>query len=125
MAVPLDKLGSAGAAIAAAACPICFPKLALVGGLLGLGAFSAWEYQFLVAAQALVVVAVAGHVLACRRHGRRWVLATALAGGAAVFAGLYVTGSEWLVYAGLAALIIPSFRDLWRWIGRRTASPAR
>jgi hypothetical protein len=54
----LDKLGSTGAVIAAAACPICFPKLALLGGLIGLSAISAYEAQLFIAAQLLVVVAV-------------------------------------------------------------------
>jgi hypothetical protein len=29
----LEKLGGVGADIAAAACPVCFPKLALIGAL--------------------------------------------------------------------------------------------
>ena len=110
----LDKLGSVGAVIAAAACPVCFPKLALIGALLGLGAFGAYESQLFVAAQALVVVAVIGHVLSYLRHRNRWLLAGALASGAAVFAGLYWIGSEWLAYAGLAGLVIASVPELWK-----------
>lgn len=110
----LDRIGSFGAVIAAAACPICFPKLALIGGLLGLGAFSAYEYQFLIATQVLVALAAGGHVLSYRRHRNRWMLASALAGAAAVFGGLYVAGSELLVYAGLAALVAASTAELWK-----------
>jgi len=109
----LDKVGSFGAIVAAAACPICFPKLALVGALLGLGGLSAYEWQFLIAAQVLVGVAMVGHVLAYLRLRRHWVLALALLGGAAFFAGLYVVGSEALVYAGFAALVAGSTADLW------------
>lgn len=108
-----DKLGSFGAIVAAAACPICFPKLALIGAFFGLGAFSAYEYQLLIAAQVLVVVALLGHGLAYRRHRRPWLLATALAGGAAVFGGFYVAGSEWLVYAGFIGVVAASATDLW------------
>ena len=117
----LDRIGSIGAVIAAAACPICFPKLAIVGALFGLGAFSAYEYQFLIAAQILIAIAVGGHVLSYWRHRNRWLLALALAGAAAVFAGLYIAGSELLVYAGLAALIAASSVDLWKRLrpGRR------
>jgi hypothetical protein len=110
----LDRIGSVGAVIAAAACPLCFPKLALIGGLFGLGAFSAYEYQFLIATQVLVALAAGGHALSYRRHRNRWLLASALAGAAAVFGGLYLAGSELLVYAGLAALVAASTVDLWR-----------
>ena len=110
----LDKLGSVGAIVAAAACPICFPKLALLGALFGLGAFSAYEAQLFIAAQALVVVAMAGHVLAYRRHRKRWLLAFAFACGAAAFAGLHAIGSEWLAYAGFAGLVAASMLDLRR-----------
>ena len=115
----LDKLGSAGALIAAAACPICFPKLALLGSLIGLGAFSAYEAQLFIAAQLLVVVALAGHVPAYRQHRKAWLLGSALASGAAVFAGLYVLASEWLTYAGFAGLVAASGVDLWSRLQRR------
>jgi MerC mercury resistance protein len=110
----LEKVGSVGAVIAAAACPICFPKLALVGALFGLGAFSAFEYQFLIAAQALVALAVAGHALSFSGHRNPWILGAAIVSGAAVFIGLYGAGSELLVYAGLGGLVAASTADLWR-----------
>jgi hypothetical protein len=37
----VEKFGSIGAIIAAAACPICFPKLALIGSAVGLGVLAA------------------------------------------------------------------------------------
>jgi hypothetical protein len=110
----LEKVGSIGAIAAAAACPICFPKLALVGAFFGLGAMSAFEYELLIAAQALVVLAVAGHVLSYLRHRNWWLLGSAVLSGAAVFAGLYLAGSELLVYAGLTGLVAASTADLWR-----------
>jgi hypothetical protein len=79
----------------------------------GLGAFSAYEYQFLIAAQVLVGFAAGGHLLSYRRHRNAWLLATALLGASGVFAGLYVAGSELVVYAGLAALVAASTVDLW------------
>lgn len=118
----LEKIGSIGAVIAAAACPICFPKLALIGAVFGLGAFSAYEYQFLVATQVLVALAVAGHALAYRRDRSRLLLGCALLGAALVFGGLYVAGSEMLVYAGLAGLVAASTVDLWRRLQSRSIS---
>lgn len=113
MKIALDKLGSFGAAIAAAACPVCFPKLAVIGALLGLGSLSAYEFQLFLAAQVLVLLAMAGHVLSFSQHRNRSLLTLAILGGIAVFVGLYVYRSEWLAYAGLAALIVSSSADLW------------
>src|ERR671930_2289502 len=95
----LEKLGSAGAVLAAAACPVCFPKLALIGALFGLGAFGAYESQLFIAAQALVIVAVLGHAASYLRHRNGWLLGVALASGAAVFAGLYLIGPQAPIYA--------------------------
>jgi hypothetical protein len=108
----VEKLSSVGAVIAAAACPVCFPKLALVGALLGLGGLGAYEAQLFIAAQVLIVVAVAGHALSYRQHRRQWLLALALLGGAAVFLGLYLVNSEWLAYAGMSALVAASTADI-------------
>ena len=109
----LDKAGSIGSVVAAAACPICFPKLAFIGALFGLGALGAYEYQLFIAAQVLVVVAVGGHVLAYLRHRNPWLLGAAVLSGAAVFAGLYLLGSEWLAYAGFAGLVATSATEFW------------
>ena len=113
MKLPLDKLGSTGAVLAAAACPVCFPKLALIGALVGLGGLGAYESQFFIAAQALVVVAVIGHVLSFRAHRNRWLLGAAIVSAGAVFAGLYLLGSEGVVYAGFAGLVGASVPELW------------
>ncbi len=92
---------------------MCFPKLALLGALFGLGAFGAYESQLFLAAQALVVIAVIGHGLSYLRHRKGWLLASAIASGAAVFAGLYWAGSEALVYAGFAGLVAASATEFW------------
>ncbi len=114
-----EKLGSVGAVIAAAACPVCFPKLALLGALFGLGALSAYESQFFIAAQALIGVALAGHVLSYLRHRNGWLLGAAVASGAAVFAGLHALGSEAMIYAGLAGLVAASATEFWGRFRRR------
>ena len=102
MRARLEKIGSIGAVVAAAACPVCFPKLALLGALVGLGALGAYESQLFIAAQALIVLAVAGHVLSYLRHRNRWLLGSAILSGVAVFAGLYWLGSELVAYLGFA-----------------------
>lgn len=122
MRTHLEKIGGYGGVIAAAACPVCFPKLALLGAAFGLGALGAYESQLVIAAQGLVAVAVLGHVFAYRRHGRRWLLGVGVLSGAAVFAGLYLFGSEPVVYVGFAGLVVTSATDYW---ARFHGTPAR
>ena len=119
----LDKIGSFGAILAAAACPVCFPKLAALAAIFGFGALGAYEGQLFLAAKLLVVVSVVGHVLSYFQHRRAWVLALALAGGAAFFAGLYVFDSELLIYAGFAGLVIASSVDAFKRLRPMRNSP--
>jgi hypothetical protein len=121
MKTHLEKIGSFGGIIAAAACPVCFPKLALIGALFGLGALGAYESAFFAAAQILIVLAVLGHAFAYLQHRKRWLLALGTASGAAVFGGLYLLRSEALAYAGLAGLVVASATDFWT---RRSARGA-
>ena len=121
----LEKIGAWGGVLAAAACPVCFPKLALIGALVGLGALGAYESTLFKAAQALVALAMVGHALAYLRHRRLWLLVLGVGSGAAVFAGLYLLGSEALIYAGFTGLVVASATDFWsRLAERRGRGPA-
>jgi hypothetical protein len=119
----LEKAASIAAVVAAAACPVCFPKLAVIGALIGLGAFGAYESQFFIAAQALVVVALIGHAFSYLRHRNAWLLCGAAASAAAVFTGLYWARAEWLIYAGFGGLLVASATEFWS--RRRRTTPAR
>lgn len=112
MRARLQKLGSIGAVLAAAACPVCFPKLALVGAFFGLGALSAYETAFFFLAQGLVVLALGGSILSSRSHRHRAPLILACASALLFFASLYILPSEWLAYASLAGLIGASILDV-------------
>lgn len=100
----VQKLGSAGAVIAAAACPICFPKLALVGAFFGLGALSRYEPFFFYGAQVMVLLILAANLLTWRRHGNRRLPALVVSSAALFFASLYLVPSEYLTYASFAGL---------------------
>ncbi|MGQ0655940.1 MAG: MerC family mercury resistance protein [Betaproteobacteria bacterium] len=121
----LEKLGSGAAVIAAAACPICFPKLALIGAFFGLGGLAAYESQLFVAAQALVLLAAGGHAFGWWRTRRHARFAAALVSAAAFFAGLYLFGSEIVVYAGFAGLVASSYTDLWQYLASRARAHTR
>lgn len=102
----LEKLGTVGAMLAAILCPICFPKLALIGAVLGLGALTPYEGWFAAAAQVFLVLALVGHIVAYRRHRNRWIAVLASVGVTLVLGSLWLHHVEALVYAGLAALVV-------------------
>ena len=110
----LDKIGSIGSVVTAAACPACFPHLAALGTLVGLGALSSYEGQIFLATKILVALAVMGNVLAYRSHRSVALLVLGGGGGLLFFIGLYVLGSESVVYAGLVAMLLASMTDLVR-----------
>lgn len=111
----LERTGSTGALLAAAACPVCFPKLAAVGALLGLGALAPFEVYFLWGAQFLVGLAVAGQVMSFRATRRTGPLIVSLTSAALFFLSLYVVVSEALSYLALAGILLSSFWSLLRW----------
>ncbi|WP_455206634.1 MerC family mercury resistance protein [Kaarinaea lacus] len=102
----LEKFGSFGAIIAAAACPICFPKLALLGALFGLGALANFETGFFFGAQVLVVLAVIGHVVSYMKHKNWKLLSLAIISALLLFISLYAYVSEILSYLAFGGLII-------------------
>ncbi len=119
----LEKSSSVGAVLAAAACPVCFPKLALLGAIFGLGALGAYEYQLFIAAQTLVGVAVVGQAFAYRRHRNGLLLGVAIVSGTAVFAGLYLFPWEPLVYIGFTGLVAASATEFWTRLRRKAIPP--
>lgn len=106
MRIKLENYGSFGAIVAAAACPICFPKLALIGAYLGLGALAKYEVFFFYGAQILILIALIGHAISYRRVKNTALLALAICSAALFFVSLYAVVSEMLSYLALAGLVI-------------------
>jgi mercuric ion transport protein len=104
----LEKLGTLGAVLAALACPICFPKLALIGAALGLGVLAPFEGYVVVAIQALFVLAFVGQWLAYRRHRNRALLSLSGVVTVFLFVGYYVLPSAILLQVALAGLAVAS-----------------
>jgi mercuric ion transport protein len=110
----LDKLGSFGSVITASACPACFPQLAALGTLVGLGALSSYESQIFLATKILVALAIVGHILAYFTHRHVWLVVLGAGGGVIFFLGMYVLGSEAVIYLGFLAMFAASVTDLVR-----------
>jgi len=115
----LDRLGSVGAVLAAAAAPCCFPLLAAVGGALGAGALAPLKGYMAYVMQSLVLVALAGNALAWRQHRRATPLAIAIASVLLVFTGNHTRLPTALVYAGLAGLLVTA---IWNAVLRRRSA---
>lgn len=102
----LEKFGSFGAIVAAAACPICFPKLALFGALFGFSVLVKYEAVFFFGVQFLVVLAVIGHVFSFKKHQNRKLLFLVFISTILFFISLYAFQSEILSYVAFSGLIV-------------------
>jgi len=102
----LEKFGSFGAILAAMACPVCFPKLALVGAILGMGALKPFETVFFFGSQLLVLSALGGHGLSYKKHQNKKLLSLAIVSALTFFVSLYVAASEILSYLAFGGLIV-------------------
>jgi hypothetical protein len=104
----IEKFGTGGALIAALACPICFPKFALIGAALGLGVFAPYEGWVALLVQALFILALIGQLFAYRVHKNKWLLSLAIVTTALLFVGYYVIPSSILLQVSLIGLIAGS-----------------
>jgi len=104
----LGRFGSFGSLLAAAACPICFPKLALLGALFGFGALAEYEVIFFYALQVLIIAMWVSHVIAFKRGGDKRLLILVSVSAALFFVSLYLLVSEYLSYLALAGLVASS-----------------
>lgn len=102
----LEKVPSIGAIVAAAGCPICFPALAAVGSVFGLGALAAYESQFLIITQVFVLLSLLFAVVSFRRTGYMLTLVISLLSGALFFGSWYVYWDPVIVYVALAGIFI-------------------
>jgi len=112
----LEKFGSFGAIFAAMVCPVCFPKLALLGALIGMGTLTAYETAFFIGVQVFVVLALAGHVVSYRKHQNWKLLSLVSSSVILLFISLYVYVSELLSYLSFGGLIAAT---LWLMVENR------
>ena len=102
----LDKVGSVGAIIAGAAVPCCFPFLSLIGSILGLSFLAPYETYVMYAMQVLVMIALAGSVIAYRGHRKILPLLLGIGSTGAVLYSMNTDMNVRILYGGLAGLLI-------------------
>jgi hypothetical protein len=116
----IEKIGTIGAVLAAAACPACFPMLAVAGTALGLGIFRPFEGWIFIVFQVLVIIAMLGNLLSFVRHRRPFPLIIGLVGPLLVFFVLYVRYDQLLLYLGLFGLVAASVLN---YVANRQCAP--
>lgn len=112
-----DKIGSAGSAIGATACAMCFPATASIGAFLGLGFLAQWEGLFLNTLLPLFAgIALVANLMSVRVHRRPIRAVVSLAGPLMVLGTLYpfwdYGWSTWMFYAGLVFMLASSVWDM-------------
>lgn len=104
----LDKIGSIGAILAAASCPVCFPVLAAAGSFIGLGVLHPYEGRMLILFQLLVLVSLVGLALSFRRHRKPLPLIVGIPSALLILYAFHIRFSEILNYVGLFGLLSAS-----------------
>ncbi|MFC1664887.1 MerC family mercury resistance protein [Pseudomonadota bacterium] len=107
-----EKYSSIGSVVTAAACPICFPKLAAIGALFGFSALVTYEVYFLWVAQILVLLTLVGQLYSYRQYKNSLNLASTAFFVLLFFLSLYVFGSEIWVYVALGGMVTTSLWNL-------------
>ncbi|MEH6626972.1 MAG: hypothetical protein V7739_11035 [Motiliproteus sp.] len=102
----LEKVGVTGSLFAAAACPICFPKLAAIGAIFGMGALAPFENYFFWGAQVFVLLTVIGQAVAFKLLKNRVLQLLSITSAVLFFLSLYVAVSETLSYVALAGIVL-------------------
>ena len=104
----VEKLGSIGSLLAAAACPACFPLLAVVGATVGLGVLRPFEGVVFLVFRVLVGIAFIGNILTYFNHRQILPLILGVLSPLLIFFTFYVYWNTFVLYAGLFGLLITS-----------------
>lgn len=111
----LDRIGSAGALVAAIAAPCCFPLFAAVGTAAGLSALGQYEGVILYIFQGFALLTLAGLALSFRQHRDFAPLIVGTLGCAALAYHFYWEFSLPALYGGLLGLIAAT---VWNYLSK-------
>ncbi|MDE2085814.1 MAG: organomercurial transporter MerC [Xanthomonadaceae bacterium] len=113
-----DKAGVIGVIVTAMGCAACFPAIASLGAVIGLGFLSRVEGLFItVLMPVFALVALVAYVISWRSH-RQWqrmlpgVTGALLVLAAAILMRFLGWPTAWLLYPGLALMSAASLWDL-------------
>ena len=105
----LEKVGSVGTFITAAACPVCWPLFASIGATLGLGVLAPFEgIMMTIVFPAFVIISIVGTILSFINHRTYLPLAVSLVSAALILYGFYGGWNLILMYIGIFGLLAGS-----------------
>ena len=113
-----DKAGLIGSIVAAAACVNCFPALASLGAVIGLGVLSPFEGVFIrIVLPVFAGIALLANALGWINHRQWWRTAIGVLGPIVVLTAVFLMRSSghrtgWLLYPGLVLMVAVSIWDL-------------
>ena len=110
----LDRIGSAGALVAAIAAPCCFPLFAAIGAAAGLSVFDRYEGVILLIFQGFALLTLAGLALSFRRNHNFGPLIIGFLSCAALAIHFYLSFSLALLDSGLFGLVAAT---VWNYLG--------
>lgn len=117
----LDKTGAAGAVVSGLSCAMCFPALASIGAVVGLGFLSRWEGLFVhILIPIFLVIALLANGLGWFAHRQWHRSALGIAGPVIALLGdqgmvqhfLPVEMARVLFYTGLAIMLTVAIWDM-------------
>ena len=117
MKAQIDRISTAGMFITALASPCCFPLFGFALTALGFGSFELFGGWTMWIFQALVIISVAGFVLAYRRHRCMYPLIIAIPASLLIFYAYHFDDSEaWttLLYIGMFGLLAATIVNWYR-----------
>lgn len=110
--IKLDKLGTVGLFLTAILSPCCFPVFALVASAFGLGSFELFGGWTMWVFQAMVLITIAGLLVAYSKHRCMYPLLVAVPSGLMIFYGYHFNNSDYwtyFLYAGMVGLLAATF----------------
>jgi predicted ferric reductase len=114
----IDQLGTAGLWMTMLVSPCCFPLAAVIASALGFSAsselFGSWTFYVL---QGMVILALAGLLIAYRAHRNLWPLFIAMPSAILIFYSYHFLDSDnWTlyIYAGMGGLLAASILNHYR-----------
>lgn len=113
--ISIDKIGIIGLFLTAIVSPCCFPLLAFVASVLGLGSFELFGSWTMLVFQAMVLVSIIGLIISYFKHRCLYPLLIAIPSGLLIFYGYYFNNTNYWIYflyAGMFGLLIAT---LWNY----------
>ncbi len=109
----VEKIGSFGTIITAAACPVCWPLFIPIGSALGLGILQPYEgFMMNIIFPIFVMITFIGSFLSYRIHKSLYPLIITNLSVIFILFGFYIDWNRMLMYIGIIGVIMGSIAGI-------------